>query len=329
MSLRSLSDYLNGVPDLDLGLACVVSAMASACADISELVAQGSLRGVLDSVETSNVQGETQKALDVIANDIIKDSARTSRCVRGVASEEDDDVTAMSVDSGKLSYLLLFDPLDGSSNIDVNISIGTIFSVLPAPPSGQPLSAQEFCQNGHAQVAAGYAVYGPQTSLVLTLSEDVVQFTFDPETRDWLLTRDKMKIPEETQEFAINMSNMRHWDHSIRTYIDYCLAGHAGPRGKDYNMRWAGSMVADVNRILCRGGIFLYPWDARRPDLPGKLRLQYEANPLSLIVERAGGASWNGSTSILDVEPESIHQRISVVIGSRDEVQSVCELADA
>jgi fructose-1,6-bisphosphatase I len=222
-------------------------------------------------------------------------------------------------------YLLLFDPLDGSSNIDVNVSIGTIFSVLRKVGHTRGVSEEDFLQPGKQQAAAGYCVYGPQTTLVLTLGNGVTMFTLDRETGSWVLTSTDVRIPEETKEFAINMSNMRHWAPPVRRYIDECLQGKTGPRGKDFNMRWVASMVADVHRILTRGGVFLYPWDQREPDKPGKLRLMYEANPMGFIVEQAGGLATNGHERILDLVPTKLHQRVSVVLGSASEVRRVTE----
>jgi fructose-1,6-bisphosphatase I len=220
-------------------------------------------------------------------------------------------------------YLLLFDPLDGSSNIDVNVSIGTIFSVLKKPEgdSGQEVSEADFLQPGSRQVAAGYCIYGPQTTLVLTAGDGVAMFTLDREQGSFVLVQENVQIPADTKEFAINMSNMRHWDAPVKRYIDECLAGKEGPRGKDFNMRWIASMVADVHRILTRGGIFLYPWDKREPDKPGKLRLMYEANPMGWLVEQAGGAATNGRERILDIVPGKLHERVSVILGSRNEVE--------
>jgi fructose-1,6-bisphosphatase I len=220
-------------------------------------------------------------------------------------------------------YLLLFDPLDGSSNIDVNVSIGTIFSVLKKPEGGSAVEEKDFLQAGHKQVAAGYCIYGPQTTLVLTVGDGVAMFTLDREMGSWVLTQEHVQIPADTQEFAINMSNMRHWAPPVKRYIDECLAGEEGPRGKNFNMRWIASMVADVHRILTRGGIFMYPWDKREPDKPGKLRLMYEANPMAFIVEQAGGAATNGQQRILDMQPTKLHERVSVILGSKNEVERV------
>ncbi len=319
----TLADHLAATEDY--ALSDLILAVAAACAKISLLVERGALAGVLGAAETSNVQGEEQKTLDVISNAMMIEAAEASGRVAAIASEEEEDILVFPNSDGRGRCLLLFDPLDGSSNIDVNVSIGTIFSVLPAPPAGAPLSAQDFLQPGRAQLAAGYAVYGPQTVLTLTVSAGVAMFTLDPATGEWLLTAEDVRIPRQTKEFAINMSNQRHWAPPVRRYIDECLAGKTGPRGKDFNMRWIASMVADVHRILRRGGVFLYPWDKREPDRPGKLRLMYEANPMSLLVERAGGAAHDGAQPILDVAPTKLHQRVSVMLGSAEEVERLAE----
>ena len=284
-------------------------------------MARGALGDVLGSAGAENVQGEVQKKLDVIANDMLVACAEQSGQVAAVGSEELEDVIVFpGEDRGR--HILLFDPLDGSSNIDVNAAIGTIFSVLPAP-SGRAATAGDFLQSGRAQQAAGYALYGPQTVLVLTLGEGVAGFTLDPREGSWTLTHPEMRIPRDTREFAINMSNQRHWAAPVRRYIDEALAGRTGPRGKDFNMRWVAAMVADVHRILNRGGVFLYPWDQREPERAGKLRLMYEANPLGWVVEQAGGAISDGRQPILDIAPTSLHQRVSVVLGATEEVERV------
>jgi fructose-1,6-bisphosphatase I len=220
-------------------------------------------------------------------------------------------------------YLLMFDPLDGSSNIDVNVSIGTIFSVLKKLDGHPGVHTDDFLQPGTQQVAAGYCIYGPQTTLVLTVGDGVAMFTLDREQGSFILTRENIQIPPDTKEFAINMSNMRHWDAPVKRYVDECLAGKEGPRGKDFNMRWIASMVADVHRILMRGGIFMYPWDKREPQKAGKLRLMYEANPMSWLIEQAGGASTNGKQRIMDLQPTQLHERVSVILGSKNEVERV------
>ncbi|ANN67731.1 class 1 fructose-bisphosphatase [Bordetella bronchialis] len=303
----------------------LIEVVARACKAISHAVSKGALGGVLGSLDSENVQGEVQKKLDVMSNEVLLEANEWGGHLAAMASEEMETIHLIPNRYPKGEYLLLFDPLDGSSNIDVNVSIGTIFSVLHAPHDtpGQPVTEKDFLQAGNKQVAAGYAVYGPQSMLVLTVGNGVVGFTLDREMGSWVLTHENMRIPEDTKEFAINMSNMRHWAPPVKRYIDDCLAGKTGPRGKDFNMRWVASMVADVHRILTRGGIFMYPWDAREPSKPGKLRLMYEANPMSFIVEQAGGASINGQQRILDIEPKQLHERVSVILGSRNEVETV------
>ncbi len=295
-------------------LSTLIMAVAGACKDIGALVARGALANVLGSAETDNVQGEEQQKLDVRSNDVILKVAESCGVLAGAASEEEENPVPLKAGA---PYLLLFDPLDGSSNIDVNVSIGTIFSVLPAKPGE---GVEPFLQTGRNQVAAGYAVYGPQITLVLTLGDGVSAFTLDPRSEEWLQTAGPLAVPEMTREFSINMSNMRHWADPVRGYVDECLAGKTGPRAKDFNMRWIASMVADVHRILTRGGVFLYPWDKREPHKPGKLRLMYEANPMTLLVEQAGGRGIDGKQNILDIQPTSLHQRVSVMLGSKEEI---------
>ena len=319
---QSLAAYLAGQEQADSSLRALILALAATCAEISALVARGALGDVLGSAGAQNVQGEVQKKLDVISNDMLVACAKSCGQVAAVGSEELEDVIVFDEAGDRGRHLLLFDPLDGSSNIDVNVSIGTIFSVLPAP-TGRAATGQDFLQAGRAQQAAGYALYGPQTVLVLTLGEGVAGFTLDPRDGSWTLTHPDLRIPRSTREFAINMSNQRHWAAPVRRYIDDALAGRAGPRAKDFNMRWVAAMVADVHRILNRGGVFLYPWDSREPDRPGKLRLMYEANPLGWVVEQAGGRASNGRQPILDIAPTSLHQRVSVVLGSAEEVERV------
>jgi fructose-1,6-bisphosphatase I len=285
-------------------------------------VNKGALGEVLGSAGSENVQGEVQKKLDIIANEVLIEANEWGGHLAAMASEEMDTIYQVPNRYPRGEYLLLFDPLDGSSNIDVNVSIGTIFSVL-VKPEGLQVSEQDFLQAGRQQAAAGYCVYGPQTTLVLTVGHGVAMFTLDREQGSFVLTQEDVQIPADTKEFAINMSNMRHWDAPTRRYIDECLQGSEGPRGKDFNMRWIASMVADVHRILTRGGVFLYPWDKREPGKPGKLRLMYEANPMAWLVEQAGGAATNGHQRILDIAPEQLHQRVSVVLGSKNEVERV------
>ncbi|MEG0821553.1 MAG: class 1 fructose-bisphosphatase [Burkholderiaceae bacterium] len=306
---------------LDSNVRLLIETVARACKTISHKVGKGALGGVLGAAGTDNVQGEAQKKLDVISNEILIEANEWGGHLAGMASEEMTNSHAIPVAYPRGRYLLLFDPLDGSSNIDVNVSIGTIFSVLPAPESRSAPDDAAFLQKGTRQVAAGYAIYGPQTQFVLTVGHGVAIFTLDRDTGSFLLTSDGVQIPRQTKEFAINMSNMRHWEAPVKRYVDEMLAGTTGPLGKNYNMRWIASMVADVHRILSRGGIFMYPRDAREPEKAGKLRLMYEANPMSWIVEQAGGASTNGHGRILDLEPEHLHQRVAVFLGSADEVE--------
>ena len=326
----SLSRYLveqqrakgNIAPELRL----LLEVVARACKSISHAVNKGALGGVLGTALTENVQGEVQKKLDIIANEVLIEANEWGGHLAAMASEEMDSIYAVPNRYPQGEYLLLFDPLDGSSNIDVNVSIGTIFSVLKKPEGNVAVQETDFLQAGHSQVAAGYCVYGPQTTLVMTVGDGVAMFTLDREQGSFVLTQEHVQIPADTKEFAINMSNMRHWDEPVKQYIDECLAGKSGPRGKDFNMRWVASMVADVHRILTRGGVFMYPWDKREPDKPGKLRLMYEANPMSWLVEQAGGAATNGEQRILDIQPTQLHQRVSVFLGSKNEVDHVTEL---
>ena len=302
-------------------LRLLIEVVARACKRIAISVNKGALGDVLGSAGTDNVQGEVQKKLDVISNEVLIEANEWGGHLAAMASEEMDSIHVVPHRYPQGEYLLLFDPLDGSSNIDVNVSIGTIFSVLRKVTNTRGVSEEDFLQPGRQQAAAGYCVYGPQTTLVLTVGDGVVMFTLDRETGSWLLTEHEVTIAADTKEFAINMSNLRHWAPPVRQYIDECLAGKTGPRGKDFNMRWVASMVADVHRILTRGGIFLYPWDKREPDKPGKLRLLYEANPMAFIVEQAGGMATNGHDRILDIVPGKLHQRVSVVLGSKHEVE--------
>ncbi|MGY4829960.1 class 1 fructose-bisphosphatase [Sphaerotilaceae bacterium SBD11-9] len=304
-------------------LRLLIEVVARACKRISISVNKGALGDVLGTAGSENVQGEVQKKLDIIANEVLIEANEWGGALAAMASEEMEGIYVVPNRYPQGEYLLLFDPLDGSSNIDVNVSIGTIFSVLKKPEGHEGVSEADFLQAGAQQVAAGYCVYGPQTTLVLTVGDGVTMFTLDREQGSWVLTQDGVKIPEDTKEFAINMSNMRHWAPPMRKYIDECLAGKTGPRGKDFNMRWIASMVADVHRILTRGGVFMYPWDQREPDKAGKLRLMYEANPMAFLVEQAGGAATNAQQRILDIAPSKLHQRVSVVLGSKNEVERV------
>jgi len=303
----------------ELGL--LIEVVARACKAISSAVSKGALTDALGSAGTDNVQGEAQKKLDVISNEILVEANEWGGYLAAMASEEMEQPYRIPNRYPRGQYLLLFDPLDGSSNIDINISIGTIFSVLQCPDGVKEPGEKDFLQPGSKQVAAGFAVYGPSTILVLTVGAGVAAFTLDRELGTFVLTAERFSIPEEAAEFAINMSNMRIWDAPVRRYVEECLAGKTGVRGKDFNMRWVASMVAEVFRILTRGGIFMYPCDARRRE--GRLRLMYEANPMEFIVEQAGGAATDGRTRILDIRPTGLHQRVGVVIGSKNEVERV------
>jgi fructose-1,6-bisphosphatase I len=327
MKRVSLTQYLveeqrlhNSIP---AELRLLIEVVARACKTISHAVGKGALGEVLGSAGSENVQGEVQKKLDVLSNEILLEANEWGGHLAAMASEEMETIHPIPNRYPMGEYMLLFDPLDGSSNIDVNVSIGTIFSVLKAPEGMKTPTEQDFLQPGSKQVAAGYAVYGPQTVLVLTTGDGVNCFTLDREMGSWVLTQRNLAIPAETKEFAINASNARHWHPPVKRYIDEMLAGKTGPRGKDFNMRWIASMVADVHRILNRGGIFMYPADTRDLSVPGKLRLMYEANPMAFIVEQAGGAATNGVQRILDIQPEKLHQRVPVFLGSKNEVELV------
>jgi len=304
-------------------LRLLIEVVARACKAISIAVGKGALGGVLGSADSENIQGEVQKKLDVLSNEILLEANEWGGHLAAIASEEMDHPHAIPHRYPKGEYLLLFDPLDGSSNIDVNVSVGTIFSVLRCPDGVSEPTEAAFLQPGTQQLAAGYAVYGPSTILVLTTGSGVHSFTLDREMGSFILTGRNLSIPPDTQEFAINMSNIRHWEAPVRRYIDELLAGQTGPRGKDFNMRWVASMVADVHRILTRGGIFMYPRDLKDPTKPGRLRLMYEANPMAFIVEQAGGAATTGHGRLLEVTPTELHQRVPVFIGSKNEVDRV------
>ncbi|MCW3149343.1 class 1 fructose-bisphosphatase [Stutzerimonas stutzeri] len=330
MSRVTLSRYLieqtrsNNTP---ADLRFLIEVVARACKEISHAVSKGALGGVLGSAESENIQGEVQKKLDVLSNEILLEANEWGGHLAGMASEEMDNAYQIPGKYPKGAYLLVFDPLDGSSNIDVNVSVGTIFSVLRCPnqcfSQNDSLGEEAFLQPGTEQVAAGYAIYGPQTMLILTLGHGVMGFTLDRELGSFVLTHEHLQVPQSTAEFAINMSNQRHWEEPVKRYVGELLAGKEGPLGKNYNMRWIASMVADVHRILTRGGIFMYPRDARDPSMPGKLRLMYEANPMSMIIEQAGGAATTGTQRILDIQPSSLHQRVPVFLGSKEEVERV------
>lgn len=304
-------------------LRLLVEVVARACVAISVAIGKGALADVLGGAGSDNIQGEAQKKLDVLSNEILLEANEWGGHLAAMASEEMDGPHIIPHRFPKGEYLLVFDPLDGSSNIDVNVSVGTIFSVLRYPEGPAQPGAEAFLQAGTRQVCAGYAIYGPSTMLVLTFGDGVDCFTLDRELGSFVLTQRALRIPEQTQEFAINMSNMRHWEPPVRRYVEEMLAGKTGPLEKDYNMRWVASMVADVHRILTRGGIFMYPLDSKTLAKGGKLRLLYEANPMSMLIEQAGGAATTGRQRILEIVPEALHQRVPVILGSRQEVERV------
>ena len=319
MSYLNLSQFLEQqTGNLTPELAQVISTIAATCQTIDQALQKGALAGVLGSAQHENVQGEEQKKLDVISNDYLIDALKVHPQVGGLASVELDEFTPAQ-ENGK--YLVLFDPLDGSSNIDINMCVGTIFSILPA--KNAVTQAEDFMQAGNQQVAAGYVLYGPSTMLALTVGAGTVFFTFDPETQQFLLTSENIQVAVDTKEYAINSSNQRHWENPVKRYIEELLAGKTGPREKDFNMRWVACMVGDIHRILCRSGIFMYPYDLKDPKKAGRLRLMYEANPMSMLIEQAGGASTTGRVRILDIEPTDLHQRVPVIIGSKNEVDLV------
>jgi len=302
--------------------------VAIACKAIARAVAFGELGGVMGnhaaaSGGTVNVQGETQKKLDVLSNEVFIRRTEWAGNLAAMASEEMELPYQIPGQYPRGKYLLVFDPLDGSSNIDVNVSVGSIFSVLRGPDTGADVPEAEFLQAGTKQVAAGYALYGPTTMLVLTVGTGVNGFTLDPNLGEFMLTHPQMKIPQDTQEFAINASNARFWEAPVKRYVDECLAGKTGPRGKDFNMRWIASMVAEAHRILMRGGVFLYPRDTKDAAKPGRLRLLYEANPIGMIMEQAGGRASTGEKPMLSVQPTALHQRIGLVFGSKNEVDRI------
>jgi fructose-1,6-bisphosphatase I len=299
----------------------LISDVVSACKQIAHDVNKGALIGVLGSAGSENVQGETQKKLDIITNEVFIKANEWSGHLAAMASEEMDDIYPIPAKYPKGKYLITFDPLDGSSNIDVNISVGTIFSILRCPEGVENPTAADFMQPGTKQVCAGYALYGPNTMMVITTGNGVNGFTLDRDVGDFFLTHPNMTIPADTLEFAINASNERYWEAPVQRYVRECIAGKTGPRGVNFNMRWVASMVAEVHRILTRGGVFMYPKDTKDPTKAGKLRLMYEANPMSFIVEQAGGMSHTGYERIMDMQPTGLHQRVPVILGSKNEVE--------
>ena len=301
----------------------LVNDVRLACKRIATLIGKGKLANALGEAGSTNVQGEAQMKLDVMANDIFVRTNEWGGQLAGMLSEEREAPYAIPAEHPRGKYLLLFDPLDGSSNIDVNVSVGSIFSVLRCPDGISEPVEQDFLQPGVTQVCAGYAIYGPATMLVLTTGNGVNGFTLDREIGEFMLTHPNLRIPEETAEFAINASNSRYWEPAIKRYVNECLAGQSGPRARDFNMRWIASLVAETHRILMRGGVFMYPRDRKDLTRPGRLRLLYEANPIGFLVEQAGGRASTGHRPILDIVPESAHQRISFVFGARTEVERI------
>ncbi len=310
------------LPGVSGAFTSLLNDVVTACKKISHLVNRGDLIGVLGSAESENIQGEVQKKLDIITHEIMVDALNWTGHLAGMASEEIDDIIQIPPQYPKGKYLALFDPLDGSSNIDVNLAVGTIFSILRCREGVEP-ALEDFLRKGSEQVCAGFVLYGPSTMMVLTTGHGVNAFTLDQDIGEFILTHPNMKIPSDTHEFAINMSNQRFWEAPVRRYIDECLQGTEGERKKDFNMRWIASMVAEVYRILTRGGIFMYPYDLRDPSRAGKLRLMYEANPMAFIIEQAGGACSTGRERILDIKPQSLHQRVPVILGAKNEVERI------
>ena len=320
--MTTLADYLNQHASSP-ALNDVITTVTNVGKTISQLLRKGALADILGEAGNQNVQGEDQKKLDILANDLLLDAlAKNTHCA-GVASEELDDATPANDDG---SLLVLFDPLDGSSNIDINMAVGTIFSVLPYERQGQTSENSDYLQAGNKQLAAGYLLYGTSTVLALTIADKVVMFSLDPETEDYVLIEDNVQIDADTSEYAINSSNYRYWRAPMQQYIDELIAGETGVRERDFNTRWVAAMVGDVHRILCRGGLFTYPFDTKYAHKAGKLRLMYEANPMSLLIERAGGGATDAVNRILDIEPTDIHQRVPVVLGSKNEVNYVRDL---
>lgn len=333
---RTLTQYLieqrRRFPGASGELNALILDVSIACKAIARSVAFGALgdpstRHIAAASGDTNVQGEVQKPLDLVSNELFIRTAEWSGHVAGMASEEMDQPYQIPGEYQRGKYLLVFDPLDGSSNIDVNVSVGSIFSILRAPQdvidSGRDVTEADFLQPGAQQIAAGYALYGPTTMLVLTVGNGVVGFTLDPNLGEFKLTHPEIRVPADTQEFAINTSNSRFWEPPIKRYVDECLAGRPGPRGKDFNMRWIASMVAEAHRILMRGGVFMYPRDTKDPAKPGRLRLLYEANPIGFVMEQAGGRCSTGRQPVLGVKPSALHQRIGLVFGARNEVERI------
>ena len=320
--MTTLANYLNADAS-NPALNDVITTVTNVGKTISQLLRKGALADILGEAGNQNVQGEEQKKLDVLANDLLLEALANNAHCAGVASEELDDATPANADG---SLLVLFDPLDGSSNIDINMAVGTIFSILPYQRQGQISANSDFLQAGNQQLAAGYLLYGTSTVLALTIADNVVMFSLDPDSNDYVLIEEDVQIDADTSEYAINASNYRYWQAPMQQYIDELIAGKTGVRGRDFNTRWVAAMVGDVHRILCRGGLFTYPFDTKDANKAGKLRLMYEANPMSLLIERASGAATDAVQRILDIEPTDIHKRVPVVLGSKNEVDYVKNL---
>jgi fructose-1,6-bisphosphatase I/sedoheptulose-1,7-bisphosphatase len=304
-------------------LNALITDVSLACKAIARRVAYGALSDVLGAAGSRNSHGEEQQKLDLLTNSLFLRANEWGGHVAGMASEEMEDVYMLPSRYPRGKYLLVFDPLDGSSNVDVNVSVGSIFSILRARTPGEDAKREDFLQPGTEQVCAGYAIYGPCTMLVITLGKGTHAFTLDPQLGEWVLSHPNLQIPAQTQEFAINASNSRFWEPAVKRYVDECLAGQSGPRGADFNMRWIASLVAETHRILMRGGVFLYPRDTRDNGKPGRLRVLYETNPISFLVEQAGGLASTGNARAMEVQPTSLHQRIGYVFGSSDEVARI------
>lgn len=322
IQVTTLADYLTS-HHASIGVKSAIGTVAHTCQEISDLLRRGALADILGNAGSDNIQGEEQKKLDVIANDLLLKALTANPYCAGVASEELENATPANKDG---EVLVLFDPLDGSSNLDINMAVGTIFSILPYKNQGVMAGDNDFLQKGTEQLAAGYVLYGTSTILTLTTGQGVVMFSYDPNLHQFILINDNVKIAEDTKEYAINASNYRYWLDPIKRYVDECNQGKDGVRGKDFNMRWIAAMVGDVHRILIRGGLFTYPFDTKFANKAGKLRLMYEANPMSLIIEQAGGASTDAVQRILDIIPTNIHQRVPVVLGAKNEVHYIKQL---
>jgi fructose-1,6-bisphosphatase I/sedoheptulose-1,7-bisphosphatase len=312
---------------LDVALATKAIGRAVSFGELGDPMSAQLIAASKSHAPVVNVQGEVQKSLDLVSNEIFLRTTEWSGHLAGMGSEEMEAPYQIPAQYQRGKYLLVFDPLDGSSNTDVNVSVGSIFSILRAPQevieSGRDVTEADFLQPGTTQVAAGYAIYGPATMLVLTVGNGVAGFTLDHNLGEFKLTHPDIRVPADTQEFAINTSNSRFWESPVKRYVDECLAGKTGPRGKDFNMRWIASMVAEAHRILMRGGVFMYPRDTKDPGKPGRLRLLYEANPIGFVMEQAGGRASTGREPMLGVQPTDLHQRIGLVFGSKNEVERI------